>query len=90
MISEWINELEELTKIARVDPHIAYTSYIFGFQHKYTFAMRTIPDISTYLKELDKAIDEYLIKPLLNGHNFSYSERQWFCQTWRLGVDHSI
>ena len=85
IIKEWIEELKVLSKVARVEPHLAYAAYIFGFQHKYTFIMRTIPDISSYLKQLDKAIDDYLIKPILNGHNFNYAERQWYSLPPRLG-----
>ena len=47
--------------------------------------MRTIPDISSHLKRLDKAIDEHLIKYLIHNHSFNYSERQWYSLPARLG-----
>ena len=85
LIDEWIYELKNLNKIARVEPHLAYSAYIFGFQHKYTYFLRTIPDISAELKRLDKAIDEQLLKPILDNHNFNYSERQWYSLPPRKG-----
>ena len=85
MVDNWIEELKSLSIIARVEPHIAYTAYVFGFQHKYTYFLRTIPDISSLLKRLDAAIDEYFLKPIVNGHNFNYSERQWYSLPPRLG-----
>jgi hypothetical protein len=84
-IDGWIDELKVLEKIAKVEPHVAFTAYTFGFQHKYTYIMRTIPDISDHLKRLDKAIDEHLLQHLVHNHNFNYSERQWYSLPARMG-----
>lgn len=85
MIDGWIDELRLLSKIAMVEPHIAYTAYIFGFQHKFTYVMRTIPDISSHLKRLDKAIEENVLKHVIHNHNFNYADRQWYSLPSRLG-----
>ena len=66
-LSEWIEQLKMLGKVAQIDPHIAYCAYVFGLQHRYTYLLRTIPSISEKLKELDDAIDEHLIKYLVKG-----------------------
>ena len=84
-IDKWIEELKVLSKIARVEPHLAYTAFVFGFKNKFTFIMRTIPNISEELKRLDKAIDEYLLYYILNGYKFTYTERLWFSLPPRLG-----
>ena len=84
-IDGWIDELKVLEKIAKVEPHVAFAAYIFGFQHKYTYVMRTIPDISGHLKRLDKAIDEHLLKHLVQNHSFNYSQRQWYSLPARMG-----
>ena len=34
---------------------------------------------------MDTAIDEYVIKPILNGHSFNYSERIWYSLPPRMG-----
>ena len=85
MVNEWIEELKILQKIARVEPHLAYSAYIFGFQHKYTYFLRTIPKISQLLKPLDSAIDEYFLKPIMDNYDFTYAERQWFSLPARKG-----
>ena len=84
-IDEWIDDIKMLSKIAIVEPHIAYCTYVFGFQHKYTYFMRTLPNISANLKRLDRAIDEYIIKALFNGVALSYTERIWLSLPPRLG-----
>ena len=85
LIDGWIDELKNLNKIAKVEPQIAYSAYIFGFQHKYTYFLRTIPDISTDLKRLDQAIDEQFLKPIMDNYEFNYSERQWYSLPPRKG-----
>ena len=82
---EWIEELKVLSQIAKVEPHLAYTAFVFGFQHKFTFIMRTIPNISEQLKRLDKAIDEYLVVHIMNGYKCTYAERTWLSVPPRLG-----
>ena len=84
LIDTWINELNELSKIAKIEPHLAYTAYIFGFQHKYTFFMRTIPNIEHQLYRLDEAINDFIMY-LLNNYWFTDLERLWFSLPTRMG-----
>ena len=44
-----------LCKIAWVEPQAAYSCFVTRFKHKPTFYMRTIPNISSHLKQLDEA-----------------------------------
>ena len=73
-VSEWIAQLEQLIKIAKTQTHSAFSAFNHGLRHRYTFIMRTIPNISAFLKPLDKKIDEF-IKVLLNDHNFNHHDR---------------
>ena len=41
-IQLWIDELLILSEIAKMYPHAAYAAYTHGFQHRYTYLMRTI------------------------------------------------
>ena len=77
--------MKVLEKIAKVEPHIAYSAYVKGFQHKFTYLIRTIPDILIHLQRLDKAIDQYVLKPIMNYYEFSDLERIWFSLPPRLG-----
>ena len=84
-IQGWVDELKELQKVAKVEPHIAYCAYVFGMQHRYTYLLRTIPDITADLTHLDKAIDNYLLKHLINNHTITDTDRQWISLPARLG-----
>ena len=84
-IDGWIDELKMLGKVARIDPHIAYCAYVFGLQHRYTYLFRTIPDIEEDVKRLDAAVDEHLVKYLVNNYKVSELERTWFSLPARLG-----
>ena len=51
-VSSWLIQLENLNKIAESNPQVAYSAYINGFQHKFTYFMRTIPNISSHLQPI--------------------------------------
>ena len=66
LIDDWCKELNTLSEIALIEPHAAYASYIHGFQHKFTYAMRTIPGIEVFVKRLDDIITNDFIRNLFN------------------------
>ena len=66
----WINEIAVLAKIALTDPHAAYSCFTHGYQQKFNFVMRTVPDISNELYRLDEAIDKF-VSNLFYGHTVS-------------------
>ena len=72
-VDGWVMSLKKLTNIAKTQPQAAYTCYVKGFSHKYTYFMRTIPNISELLKPLDRAIDE-LIKIIFDNYDFNIHE----------------
>ena len=84
-VAEWVNEIILLGKIAQTEPHVAYAAFTHGLRHKYTYIMRTIPNISQHLKPLDKAIDEHLIKTLFRNHNINEFERSLFSLPVKMG-----
>ena len=84
LLDSWIEELKKLSEIAKFEPHIAYTAYVFGFQHKYTFFLRTLPNIDQLLLRLDEAINDFLCC-LLNDYKFSEMERLWFSLPPKMG-----
>ena len=55
-----------------------------GFTHKFTYFMRTIPDISSLLRPLDEAVDDF-IKVLFNDYDFNTSERKLWSLPVRMG-----
>ena len=83
-VSEWVGEMNVLSRIALTEPHAAYCAFTNGIRHEYTFVLRTIPDISDQLKPLDIAIDSF-IESLFYGHEISESDRTLFALPVRLG-----
>ena len=49
--------MKSLADIAKTQPHAAYSAFIHGEQHKYTYFLRTIAGISENLKPLDEVIE---------------------------------
>ena len=39
---KWVLELQELSKIAREEPHAAYSNFVSNFKMKWNYYMRTI------------------------------------------------
>ena len=74
-VQDWCRRLKKLAKIAKTQPHAAYSSYIMGEQHKYTYFLRTLDNISDFLKPLD-AIIEHEFLPALFGKTISSNERE--------------
>ena len=72
-MSKWIKQLEILTKFACTEPHAAFSGFIHGLRHYYTYFMRTVPGLSHLLKPPDDAIDTF-IKVLLQGYTFNPTE----------------
>ena len=55
-----------------------------GFTHKFTYFMRTIPDIKTLLYPLDAAIDG-LIESIFENYDFNPIERKLWSLPVRMG-----
>ena len=71
---KWVKNIYKLSEIAQAQRHAAYAAFIHGEQHKYTYFLRTIADISDNLKPLDDAISNNFL-PALFGGDISDSER---------------
>ena len=74
-VGDWCKKMEKLTEIAKSQPHAAYAAYIHGEQHKYTYFLRTLNNISEVLEPLDKIIANDFI-PSLFGTSISPNERE--------------
>ena len=62
-VTDWIDEILQLSEIAQTSPHSAFTHGLIG---RWTYVMRTIPDIAPLLAPLEDAIRLRLI-PALTG-----------------------
>ena len=52
----WKNRLEILSKIIEIQPQAAYSAYMSGFKYKFTFFLRTVPDIANYLLSIKETL----------------------------------
>ena len=50
-INIWLPELQMLTNIAKSEPQAAFSCFIAGYKHKFTYFMRTVPNISSLMKK---------------------------------------
>ena len=57
-----------LPRIAKSQPQSAYSAYIHGEQHRDTYFLRPLPNITNLLKPLDETITKEFI-PALFGSN---------------------
>ena len=64
-VDKWIKDVEELADIAKDEPQLAYFAFVKGICHRWTFYMRTIPNISEYLLPLERKISEVFLPALL-------------------------
>ena len=83
-VASWVKEIDMLSNISRTQHHATYSAFIHGLRHRYTYIMRTVPEISAILKPLDKAIDNF-ITVLFQGYLFNEDERALLSLPARLG-----
>ena len=61
---KWVQVINELTNIAKDEPQAALPSYTKAISHRWTYAQRTIPNISQLFGPLEEAIRENFIPAL--------------------------
>ena len=85
MVSEWVREMDQLSSFAVSQPHAAYAAFTHGFTSKWTFLVRTTPDIGNLLEPLEEAIRQKFL-PALTGQNApNDTERDLLALPARLG-----
>ena len=62
-VDEWRKEIIKLADFAKTQPHAAFSAYIHGQQHRFTYFLRTIEGMEDYLKPLGATISNILLPP---------------------------
>lgn len=83
-VEEWVKEVTRLAEFARSQPQASYAAFTFGLRHRWTYFMRTLPDIENLLQPLEHAISDVLI-PSLIERNCSEEERSLVALPVRMG-----
>ena len=60
-VTNWINDIVKLAEFALYQPQACYAVYTFGLKHRWTYFLRTLPDIQDLLEPLENAISHMLI-----------------------------
>ena len=80
----WVSCVQQLSRIARVQPHVAYCAFTHGLIGKWTYFLCTVPGISDLLEPLGATITSEFI-PAITGRSVGELERKLFTLPMRLG-----
>ena len=83
-VNEWVSEIEKLSKYAESQPHAAFAAYVHGEQSRFTYFMRTIPEMEAYITPLDDIINGKLLPSIL-GISSSALDREVYSLPIRNG-----
>ena len=82
---EWTEEIEGLASIALHEPQLAYCAFTLGSSRRWSFLMRTTPNISQLLGPIEEKIRHTLIPNITGRMLQSDDERALFALPARLG-----
>ena len=83
-VKDWVDQLENLAKMAKTDPQAALSAFTHGVRHTWTYTMRTISGIAELLEPLEECISNTLI-PSIVGKQCNATERKLLSLPPRLG-----
>ena len=66
-VEEWVGQVTKLAEFALSQPQVCYATFTFGLKHRWTYFLRTLPDLEDLLAPLERAIADVLI-PSITGH----------------------
>ena len=73
-VSHWVSEVVQLAGFALTQPQTCYAAYTFRLKHRWTYFLRTLPDIQDLLEPLENAISQVLI-PAITEHRCERLDR---------------
>ncbi|MDA8002745.1 MAG: hypothetical protein MPL62_15800, partial [Alphaproteobacteria bacterium] len=84
-VSEWVNEVKNLSVVAKTHPQAAYAVFTHGLSSRWIFLMRTIPDIEALFQPLEDAIRQFFLPAITGRQALSDTERGLVALPARLG-----
>jgi hypothetical protein len=73
-VEGWLEEVTKLAKFAVSQPQASYAVYTLGLKHRWTYFLRTLPDIQDLIQPLENAISNMFL-PALTDHECTQLER---------------
>ena len=83
-MANWISEITKLAEFAVTQPQASYAAYTFGLKHRWTYFLRTLPEIQDLLEPLESAISRVLI-PAITDRQCGQLDRDILALPVRLG-----
>jgi hypothetical protein len=84
-VKNWVDELEKLSDLAKMEPQLAYSAYTTGLCKRWAYIMRTISGISHLFQPLEDCIKSRFLPAILGGYSFSEADRVIFGLPTRFG-----
>ena len=73
-LEEWVAQVTRLAEFATTQPQSSYAAFVFGLRHRWTYLLRTLPDIAPFFEPLERAIADLLV-PAITEHVTTQEER---------------
>ena len=90
MVACWVTKVKNLSVITKTYPQAAYAVFTHGLSSKWSFLMRTIPDIGDKLQQLEDAIRLYFPPAIAGRQALSDAEQKQIALPARLGIPTTI
>ena len=84
-VEDWVSQVVKLAQFSMSQPQACYAAFTFGLRHRWTYFLRTLPDIEDLLEPLERAIADFLIPSITDHHCTTPSERDLLALPVRLG-----
>ena len=78
-VAKWCNELKILPEFAKPLPQATYAAFYFGERNRFSYFLRTIPEMNDLMKPVDEIVQNFLL-PAINGETISEKENYINCQ----------
>ena len=84
-MEDWVGQVVKLAEFVMSQPQASYAAFTFGLRHRWTYFLRTLPDIEDLLELLERAIADVLVPSITDHHCTTPSERDLLALPVRLG-----
>ena len=83
-VKEWVKQVTKLAEFALSQPQACYTAFTYGLRHRWSYFLRSPPDLKELLAPLEQAMADVLI-PSITGNYCTQDERGLLALPVRMG-----
>ena len=84
-IEEQISDIHELSEIAKREPQLAYSAFVYGISKRWVFVARTTPGISEQFRHLDLTVREEFIPAIIGKDHVTDTTHEMFTLPAKMG-----